>query len=114
MNNDGRSRRGLIGLQEVGRPPTPPSEVLSVRVDDMNHHVVKQTKSGCVNGIDNWWVETACQRKLVVTQAAERPTNTTCLECLFHTLEVPPHPDQVLKPDSMTLTQAMLAPHLRS
>jgi hypothetical protein len=114
MSIDNRSRRGLIGLQEVGRVATTPTEVLNVRVDDMNHHVTRQTMSGCVNGIDNWWVETACARKLVVTQSAERPTNVTCLECLFHTLEVPPSADHVLKPASMTLTEAMmLPPHLR-
>lgn len=82
-NVDSRLRRGLVGLQEVGKPPTKPLEVLAVRYEEVDHAVRKQTGATCVNGIDKWWVETACGRRMVVTAAARIPAFLTCLECLM-------------------------------
>lgn len=113
--NDSRGRRGLIGLQEVGKPPTTPTEVLLVHHEDLDHEVSKQLRSACVNGIDTWWVETTCGRRVVVTASAVAPQAASCLECLFISLDVPPAPHIVLKPAQQTLTQAMhnVPPHLR-
>lgn len=51
--------------------------------DGSTHIVKKQTGAACVNGIDKFWVETACYVKLVVTQAADTPVYSTCLLCLM-------------------------------
>lgn len=80
---DTRARRGLVGLRERGKAPTKPREVFAATHDGSSHIVKKQTGSACVNGIDKWWVETACDVKLVVTEAAPKPLFPTCLLCLM-------------------------------
>ncbi len=80
---DTRARRGLAGLQEHGKAPTRPREVLAVEQDGVCHIVKKQTGATCVNGLDKWWIETACLVKLVVTAASPRPGAPSCLMCLM-------------------------------
>lgn len=80
---DSRIRRNLPGMRERGRAPTKPLEVLAVTHDGIDHAVKKQTGALCVNGIDQWRVETACGVALVVTQGAVTPRCTTCLVCLM-------------------------------
>lgn len=81
--NDTRFRRALPGLLPVGNAPTTPLEVMTVTYDGLNHVVKKQTGAACVNGIDKWWVEMTCGKKLVVAMGAVQPRETTCLVCMM-------------------------------
>jgi hypothetical protein len=75
-------RPRVAGLKVRGKAPTTPLEVLSVTFDGASHHVEKQTRAVCVSGINNWWVETQCRRKVVVSQLAEKNQPVTCQECI--------------------------------
>lgn len=74
--------RKLPGFRETGKAPTKPIEVLSVAFDGSCHEIVKQTRAVSAGGIDTWWVETLCGRKVVVTMMADRNGSVSCLDCL--------------------------------
>lgn len=76
------SRRGLVGLQPIGRRPSTPIERLAFVRDGITHQAAKQRGAGCVNGIDNWWLESCCGIRVVTTSMA-RPTGLVdCMTCL--------------------------------
>lgn len=82
------SRRGLVGLDEVGKPPTTPIDVLLAQRDGVAHAVAKRIKAQCVNGIDTWWLETTCGMRVVATAMAPKPERTTCIECVAYTTDL--------------------------
>jgi hypothetical protein len=75
-------RRGLVGLDETARPPTTPVEVTLLVTDGITHVAAKQIRALCAGGIDNWWLETWCGVRAVVTSMAPKPVEATCMLCL--------------------------------
>lgn len=77
-----KSRRGLIGLPEIARPPSTPTERLAFARDGVTHQAARQHGAGCVNGIDNWWLESCCGMRVVTTSMASSAGLIDCMTCL--------------------------------
>lgn len=75
-------QRGLPGVKGKFKAPTTPIEVTSAVFDGACHSIVKQLGAACVSGIDQWSVETACGRRVIVTKFAEVNGQADCETCL--------------------------------
>lgn len=76
------NRRGLVGLPRAANPPTTPIERLTFLYDGVTHQACKQQMAGCVNGIDNWWLESTCGIRVVTTMLAVSSPLVDCMSCL--------------------------------
>lgn len=76
------SRRGLIGLDPIGKMPSTPIERLAFLRDGITHQAAKQRGAGCVGGIDNWWLESCCGVRVVTTSLARPTGSVDCMACL--------------------------------
>lgn len=59
-----------------------PIERLAFVRDGITHQAAKQRGAGCVNGIDNWWLESCCGVRVVMTSMAMPTGFVDCMACL--------------------------------
>lgn len=68
--------------RSFAKPSSTPIEVTMFKREGITHLAYKQSHAACVGGIDNWWLESYCGQRVVVTSFAPKLDATSLVDCM--------------------------------